>query len=240
MSTRPLPGWPPRRPEVRWGLREAILCLLAVQVAAAFWMAMTQGAVTALGADSEGIDVLLLGTVGLWMGYFLGPALISRFLGRGPGVDFDIGVRLPEAAVAVAVGLGLQLVALPLLYWPISRLVDGDPGARARELVDMIEGPMDVVLLALAVVLIAPVVEERFYRGLLLPSSVAAVGPVAGTAGTSLIFALVHQDLILVPGLMLLAVILSVMTASTGRIGPAVVAHMSFNATTVVRLLLLG
>jgi membrane protease YdiL (CAAX protease family) len=193
------------------------------------------------GFDLErGIRIITIGNLGLSLGYFFGPGRVSSALGRGPGVDFDIAVGLREAWVAIGLGVILQLAVLPVLYWPIGWFTDTDPGESARELIDLVNGPLDVVFLALAVVLIAPVVEERYFRGLLLPAMAKSTGLFVGILGSSFIFALVHQQLILIPGLMLLAVVLSWMTASTGRIGPAVVTHMAFNATTVVKLLLDG
>jgi len=240
MFSRISPGWPVRPPQVRWGLREAFVCLVVAQVAAVLWFVAASTVFGELGFSDDGIAFLLVGTFGLWLAYFFGPGYFSRSLGQGPLVDFDIGTKSTEAIVAVAVGVGLQLVVLPLLYWPISQLVDRDPGESAKELIEKVGGPGDVVLFAVAVVLIAPVVEERFYRGMLLPALSSTIGPVLGILGSSLVFALVHQELILIPGLMVLAAVLGWMTATTARIGPATVAHMAFNATTVVQLLVIG
>ena len=239
MFTQRLPGWPPQPPDVRWGAREAVLCFVGAQILSIVWRGVVDSAPIALEADREML-LLVLGIVGLWLGYFFGSGLISRRFGRGPSVDFDIGISAREAAICVAGGIALQTIVLPLLYWPIGLVTDADPGRQAKLLVDMIDNPADVALLAFAVVLAAPVAEERFFRGLLLPATVASLGLPVGIVGTSLLFALVHQDPIVFPGLALLAMILAWMTATTGRVGPATVTHMAFNATTVVQLLLLS
>ncbi len=240
MFSRPLPGWPTPPPEVRWGLREAFLCLVGAQFGGLISAMIVLGAASSLGFDVESLEVLLASTIGLWIGYFFGPAAFSKSLGQGPRVDFDIGIDLREAAAAVFAGVALQLALLPVLYWPITKVVDADPGDQAREILDKVDGPFDVAILALAVVLIAPVVEERYYRGMLLPALTRSSGMVVGILGSSMIFALVHQAWILIPGLALLAAVLSWMTITTGRIGPAIVTHMAFNASSVIGSFLLS
>ena len=55
---------------------------------------------------------------------------------------------------------------------------------------------------------------------------------------SAIVFAVIHQEPILFPGLFVFALILAWLTIRTGRVGVAVVAHLAFNATTVVQLLL--
>ncbi len=238
MTARVQPGWPARAPEVRWGLREVFLGLVAAQLLAPFWAAGVFAIAGQDPTDDPSSMALFIGAnIGLWLAYLLAAIIISRRLGRGPRLDFDVGIGGWEAAESVAIGIGLQLIALPLLYWPIGRLFDVDPGESARMIVDLVDGPVDVVLLTLAVVFIAPVVEEVFYRGLFLQALAGAAGPVVGVIGSALVFALVHQQLVVIPGLTLFGLVVAWQTATTGRIGPAVVTHMAFNATTVVQLL---
>ncbi len=238
MASRLQPGWPAHAPEVRWGLREAFLCLVVAQLFAPFWAAgvFNLGGHD-LGEDPTSLVLFIGGNVGLWLAYLVGSVVVSRRLGRGPRTDFDIGITAGEAVEALLVGIGLQLIALPLLYWPIGRFVDVDPGESARRIVDLVDSPIDVIVLTLAVVFVAPVVEEVFYRGLFLPALTAATGPLVGIVGSALIFALVHQQLVVIPGLTLFGLVVAWQTATTGRIGPAIITHMAFNATTVAQLL---
>lgn len=240
MAIRLQPGWPARRPEVRWGLREAFLCLLVAQLFSPFWAAGVFGlAGQSLDEDPTSMVLFIGANVGLWLAYVLGSIVISRHLGRGPRTDFDVGITGGwEAAEAVMTGIMLQLIALPVLYSLIGLFVDVDPGESARMIVDLVDSPLDVVLLTLAVVLVAPVVEEIFYRGVFLPALTAATGPLVGVVGSALIFALVHQQLVVIPGLTLFGLVVAWQTATKGRVGPAIVTHMAFNATTVVQLLL--
>ena len=215
------------------------MVLVAAQLLAPFWAAAVLGlGGVDLGEDPTSLILFVGANVGLWLVYLVGSIVVSRRLGRGPRIDFNLGISAWEAAEAVMIGIGLQLVVLPILYWPIGRFVDADPGESARLIVELVDGPLDVVLLTLAVVLVAPVVEELFYRGLFLPSLTAATGPLIGVVGSAVVFALVHQQLIVIPGLTVFGLVVAWQTATSGRVGPAIVTHMAFNATTVVQLLL--
>ncbi len=237
------PGWPSRPPDVRWGLREAFLCIVLAQLVAPFWAAGVLGlGGQDLGEDPSNLFLFVAANVGLWLAYLGGSVIISRRLGRGPRIDYDPAIKrgvdgLWEAAESVMIGIGLQLIALPLLYWPIGQFVDADPGESARLIVDLADSPAKIVVLAVAVVLIAPIVEELVYRGLFLQALTRVTGPLLGIVGSALLFALVHQQLIAIPGLTLFGLVVAWQTAKSGRIGPAIVTHMAFNATTVVQLL---
>jgi membrane protease YdiL (CAAX protease family) len=215
-----------------------------VQALAALWYAAVT--VVVYGDDGppevgdQAIWLLPLVGMGLWIGYLAAPSILRLITSsQDRGVDFGLTVSPRQGMVAVAVGVGSQLLALPVIYFVVLRLFpDDDPSEVARQLIDRVDGPIDVVLLVLAVVVAAPLAEEWFYRGLLFPAIGRRFGAVAGVIGSSLLFTLVHPDPITFPGLFLFAVVLAWLTWWSGRLGTAVLAHMAFNATTVVQLLL--
>lgn len=233
--------WPRPGDGVNWGAGAAIACFLGAQLLAGLWaslvIASRYGAEGLPAVEARPLWLLPVLAVGLWIGYLGGPVLINRLTASGPLVDFDLRVSPRQAVGAVLAGVGAQLVALPALYWVILRVVDGDPGASAEALVDRVDGGLDVVLLVVAVVVMAPLAEEWFYRGMLFAALSRRFGVVSGAVASSAVFAVVHQEPILLPGLFLFALLLAAVTASTGRIGVSIVAHMAFNATTVVQLL---
>ena len=186
--------------------------------------------------DPLPIWMLVGGNLGLWVGYGLGPVLVAKLRRQDP-VEL-LGARIEPSDVPLGLGLGvvLQVALLPLLYVPIGWFTDADPGESARALIDGVDGPVEAALLAFSAAVMAPLVEELFFRGLLLRALTSRFGAALGVAGSSLVFALVHQELILVPGLFVFAVVAAVLTLRTGRLGPAWTFHLGFNASTLILL----
>ncbi len=235
--------WPRADGDVRWGIGAAVGCFLAAQFLAGVWATIMILSLFDDGlpiASERPIWVLPVLGIGLWVGYLAGPVVVNRLTGSGPMVDFELRATPVQYGLAAAIGVATQLLVLPALYWVVLRLVSGDPGDTAETLVDQVDGGFDVFLLVVAVVVMAPLAEEWFYRGMLLSALVRRIGPIGGAVASSAVFAAVHQEAILLPGLFTFALVLSWLTLRTGRIGVAIVAHMAFNATTVVQLLVWG
>lgn len=236
------PAWPSTDGTVRWGAGAAIGCFLLAQVLAGAW-----ATIMILTLFDDGLPALaerpmwalpVLG-VGLWFGYLVGPVIVNRVTGSGPMVDFDLRATPREYLGAAIIGVVVQLAVLPPLYWVILRFVDDDPSETAETLVAQADSPLNVALLVFSVVVMAPLAEEWFFRGMLLSALVRRIGPIGGAVASSAVFALVHQEVILLPGLFLFALVLAWLTMRTGRLGVAVAAHLGFNLTTVVQLLVL-
>ncbi len=230
-----LPGRVTARPELRWGMGDAAagaaIGFFASGVVVTIWTAAT-------GADVESLGALAAGQIGLWLGLLGWPLLASRVKGSGSLVD-DFGLRArPWDALGLAVGIVCQLVVIPLLYLLV-QLVTGDLDVEgpARELADRAHGPGFVVL-ALLVALGAPVVEELFFRGLLLRAAERRLGTRWALAISSVAFAASHFQLVQFPGLALVGLVFGILVVRTGRLGPAIAAHIAFNATAVVSLAL--
>ncbi len=234
-------SWPSDDAEIRWGIGATIGCFFGAQLLAVLWASVWIGVL--YGADEvpplaeRALWTLPVLSLGLWLGYLVGPVVVNRLTGSGPMVDFDLRAPAAQLGLGAVLGIGAQLLVLPALYWVLLQFVSGDPSETAETLVGRADGGLDVVLLVLSVVILAPVAEEWFYRGMLLSALVRRAGPVVGATTSSAVFALVHQELILMPGLFVFALLLAWLTVRTGRLGVAVAAHMAFNATTVILLL---
>ena len=109
----------------------------------------------------------------------------------------------------------------------------------ARELVDKATG-FGVFLLFLVVVVGAPVVEEIFFRGLTLKAFEKKMGSRSAAIVSSLFFAIAHLQLVQFPALLLFGLVAVYLVRKHDRLGRAVWAHVGFNATTVIALLLQG
>jgi membrane protease YdiL (CAAX protease family) len=225
----------------RWGLGE-----VAIGIVASFVLStLIGGLIIAIAGWNSSDEIPMWGLallqIPLWAGY-LGAVLYAG--GRGHGVvgDFGARVRPLDVPVGIAIGVATQLILLPALYAPVFWLTsaDSDELSRpAKELSDRAGGPASWLLFALLVGIIAPVVEELFYRGLFLRSlEKRGAAPWAAVVVSAVVFAAVHMQVLQFPGLLAFGLVSGVLAVRTGRLGPSILAHIGFNLTTVVVLYL--
>jgi membrane protease YdiL (CAAX protease family) len=95
-----------------------------------------------------------------------------------------------------------------------------------------------VVLIVVWVGVLTPIAEEVFYRGLLLGGlRRRGLPPWAAITVSALLFALSHLQGLQLPALVLFGAAAAWLVHRTGRLGPAIAAHMAFNGVTLVVLL---
>jgi hypothetical protein len=194
------------------------------------------------GAEPEDrplwLDAVLL--VPLWISLLAATIIISRHWGTGRLRD-DYGLRFRTFDVlGVPIGIVTQAVLVPALYWTLELLLPwdlGDVSEQARTLTDRAGSDGEVVLLVVMVVIGAPIIEELFFRGLLMRSIQARLNDGLALVLSSLFFALVHFQVLQIPGLFLFGLIAGTCAQRTGRLGMSILAHSAFNATAVVMLL---
>lgn len=221
----------------KWSILDALLVLGGAQLLSLLWVgALIGGAYGGEIPDPLGIFDLVLLNIGLWCGYGIGPLIVARSKGTGPSAGYGATVAAIDVPLGLALGVFVQLGALWVLYWPILRFVDGDPSESARELVGQADGAGTWALLIFSVVIMAPLVEELFFRGLLLRALQQRVGNVAAIVVSAVLFGLVHRQLLPLPGLILFGLVAAGLTVWSGRLGPAWALHVGFNATTLVVL----
>lgn len=183
---------------------------------------------------------LALLQIPLWGGYLGAVVLAGRTKGNGVVADFGVSSRALDAPIGLAIGVATQLVAVPLLYLPIlwATGTEADELSEpARELAGRAGTTAGWVLFALIVGLGAPVVEELFYRGLFMKAlEKRGVPPWAVVLVSSVAFAAIHFQVLQFPGLLLFGLVAGVLTVRSGRLGPALWAHVGFNLATVVLL----
>jgi membrane protease YdiL (CAAX protease family) len=135
------------------------------------------------------------------------------------------------------VGIVTQLVVIPIIYAPLLRLLDDpDLSAEAKALTDRAHG-VGIALLVILTIVGAPIIEELFFRGLLLRSLLRRLPPWAAIGISSLLFAFVHFQPLQFLALAIFGAIAGTLAWRSGRLGPSICAHMAFNATTVIVLL---
>jgi uncharacterized protein len=223
-----------------WGLGDAAAGFLVAVLASTF---VTAAVLAATGRSAEASDDLPLTLVAvlqvpLWIGLAGAPVLAAKRKGRGVVEDFGVRLRASDVPIGLVAGAVTQALLVPLLYVPIFRLLgdDLDVSGPARSLTDRATG-VGVVLLVLVVAIGAPVVEELFFRGLLLRALERRLGPAPALWLSAVLFGLSHFQLLQLPALVLFGLVAGLLAQRRGRLGPAVCAHLAFNAWTVAVLL---
>jgi hypothetical protein len=238
------PPPPEARPTDRtWGLGDVLLGFSVGLVGAQLVLAVILSATgrTVEQADELPLSLVAVSQAGLWVGLLGVPLVATRLKGRGIVADLGLRARWQDLWRGGAIGTALQLVALPLLYWPILELLDkgaSELEEPARELTDRADGPLGVILLVLIVGVGAPIVEEIFYRGLFQRALLKRGLPPAAAIGiNATVFGASHLQLLQLPALILFGVVAGVLAHRSGRLGPAITAHIAFNMVTVIALL---
>jgi membrane protease YdiL (CAAX protease family) len=181
--------------------------------------------------------------IGLWLGLGGGAVWCSRHRGTG-SLARDYGLRLQwplDLGIGLIVGSACQYVLVPALYLPFEQAF---PSLRhrletpAKQDVNGVHGALAVTLLFVLLAVGAPVIEELFFRGMLQRALDRRFGPVPAVAVSSTVFGLAHFELLQLPALILFGVVLGTLAERTGRLGPGIVTHATFNAVTVLSLTL--
>lgn len=242
-----------------FGLAEALLGLLFGFILATLAVSLYAAIEGHHGHASQyGEDVVSL--LALWTGLVGSAVIASRSrrptaasspqAARGPTGNLarDFGLRLepwPDVVVGILAGVGSQYLLVPVVEAPLLPFVHNlytRLGHPAQSLTGDAYGP-GLVVLAVLVCVGSPVVEELFFRGLLLRALLGRtgglgprLGPTVSILVTALVFALAHFEALQFLGLFAFGIVLGVLAWRTGRLGPSIVAHMAFNTVTIIAL----
>jgi len=130
-----------------------------------------------------------------------------------------------------------------LLYLPLEHVVP-HLDQRLKEPAQHLTGGFpgsDLAVIAVLTVIVVPVVEELFFRGLVLRGLLrlfTRAGPVIGVAlavvADGVLFGLAHFELLQLLGLSVFGVVLSLMAYKLRRLGPGIFAHGMFNLMAIL------
>ncbi len=200
-----------------------------------------------------------LGSGSVWLA--LVPTAIWAAKRHGTGNlfrDFGLKIRPIDLAIGLGLGVGMRVVS-GIITLIVIRLTGQTPSGNLTAITGNGHGTVFVVSLVLASAVIAPVVEELFFRGVVLRSGLATLRrrPMSRWSRTPArarwtvigisagLFTLVHLSEVtgVVTGISLALTLLVVggvnalISLTTGRLGSAVIAHMVFNAVAVIAFL---
>ena len=195
------------------------------------------GVAVSAGAASDGSAALLMGQLGLWVGFF-GTALVAgRHFGFGDAVTgFEFSIAPADLLKSVLIGVAVQLLVVPGIYLPLMAAgVDLDVSGPAVELFGKVSG-LEKIAIAVGVVVIAPIAEELLFRGVLLRGLARPLGDGRAVLASALLFAGTHFQLVQFPGLLAIGLTLAWLARRTAGLASPTWAHAAFNATTVALL----
>lgn len=205
------------------------------------------------------LAVSLLRSFGKKVGYSLAPLGLSR-----PRGGFLAGIG---AGVAVGVGaVVLSMIVTPISVLVLERLGYSTRSTVQQPFMEGLVGwvhespGVAVPAIVLVVVLFGPAVEELVFRGAIFNGlyrlgdliSTRSVGtehskrPPSKTIfalsalASSILFALLHLEPVLLPVLLILAIALCALFRRTGSLLPSFVAHATFNSVAAVLIILRG
>ena len=211
------------------------------------------------GELKPGISGVLVGLAAAWPVLAVGVVVAARRRGVSwPCFVGAMSVRFADLGM-LFVGIALQF-GVGFVYY-LAGTDDRKVSAPARELTDRTGGlGLMFAVLAVFVVIGAPIFEELFYRGLVLNAfrrafgadgsngrggsgvdrvaSLAGVTPgiVASVAMSSLWFGLIHFQLLQLLALVFVGIACAVARLKTGRIFTSICLHAGFNLATMVAL----
>ncbi len=175
--------------------------------------------------------------LGIWMGMAMTVFIVQR---QRPAFQWrSVFTFAVNDFQFILWGIGLQFLVIWIYYLvhaggsngPSHKLLGGSSGA-------------GLVLVSLCTAVGAPIVEETFFRGVLvrglralvrLRSERATFVVVAVLDGA--LFAAAHAEWLQFPGLMAVGIVLASLFMWTRRLWPGIVVHMSFNTVAVIAVL---
>lgn len=187
------------------------------------------------GEDAQ-LAITAASLVGLWVGLLWSAQRASSRRGTGSIVrDFGVRITWGDLWLGLLGGVGVQAI-VAVMYLPFSEL-SSELSAPARSLTEQAPNRAGLIALAALVVIGAPLVEEIFFRGVLM-GALRRLGTAVAVLVSSVAFAFVHfGQLLAMPAFVVLGVVLGLLTLGRKRLGPAIVTHATFNAITMAVLL---
>jgi membrane protease YdiL (CAAX protease family) len=227
----------------RWGLPEALIGFAVGLVLAGVAASAASAAVGYHGGSGADLPVAVTcaDVAALWVG-LVGAAVVASRRSGSASLVGDFGLRIGsgwDVVVGAAIGLASQYLLIPLLYLPAEQIDGGlarSLGAPAHQETGAAHGVGAIAVLLVFIAVGAPVVEELFFRGLVLRGLLGRVPAPVAIIVSGLLFALAHFEPVQFAGLAVFGVVLGVLAWRTARLAPGMAAHAAFNAAAVLSL----
>ena len=226
-------------PDTRYRGPSVLVMLVLANIAANLAIVPAAGEVAALFGDGEPSPLGTLAVLTFTQLGLLGSAALYVVAPRALA-----GVRLvPERGLWRSIGLGLvlappawigaQLVGLVVLRLLELVGLEPDVGIAERALASA-----DPVVVIVALVFVAPVAEEAFFRGVVYNAWLREYGMRVAVLGSAVLFAVIHGSPFLFVPIAALGVGLALLYRATGSLPAAIALHAGYNGIIVLIYLL--
>ncbi len=155
------------------------------------------------------------------------------------------GLRLiPRRGLLTSMAIGLGLVipswigAQVISYLTLRALEPFGPQPEAG-IADAALTNADPYVLVIALVVVAPVAEELFFRGVVYNAWEREYGPMRAIYGSAILFAVIHGSIFVIPSIFALGIVLALLFRATRSLPATIMLHAGFNAITVLIALLI-
>ncbi len=156
----------------------------------------------------------------------------------------DFGFRLrPQDWWGIPAGAALQIAAA-LVVFPLIDLLfpDGPPEQSTVGITESAQDGVEILLILLTLVVLAPIVEELIFRGILLSRLVRSMSAMWAVVAMAAVFALTHYlgdptAVAALPGLFLIALVLGYAAIRTGDLSLPIFLHAGVNLTAALLLI---
>jgi hypothetical protein len=226
-------------PEVPWGVGVGLIVISLSYVTVSILRSVLVKAM----AVQEGSDTAMMLSL---FATLLGPLLIiSLFLlalGRKPWEWSALGWTPTRRGMRY--GIGALLLSLPLIFMAAilsSRIIGNQQGANPL-ISEMLtaHNPLLLAMIIATAILVAPLIEETLFRGILFRAADARL-PFWGAAfGSGLIFAMGHYILVALLPITLLGILFALLTRRSQSLFASAAAHAGYNGMVTAVVLLLS
>ncbi|MHB1130357.1 MAG: CPBP family intramembrane glutamic endopeptidase [Ilumatobacteraceae bacterium] len=195
-----------------------------------------------LTGDSAPTWAFALAAIALWIPNVAMLVIVSRRRGTG-NFNHDFSFRFSRRdLLGIPIGIASQLLLVGIVTWPFRQMFpsaysNNNIDKRATNLVDAAHGYW-IVLLTLIVAIGAPVVEELVFRGFIQGGMQQRFRQTTALLIGAIWFTIVHVNPIEFPGLFAFAIVLGLCFMRTKRLGMSVWAHVAFNATALLLVII--
>jgi membrane protease YdiL (CAAX protease family) len=181
------------------------------------------------------------------IGQALATLAVLTYLSRRKGTsswDLDFGFRFRAIdGLGLLYGVALQYAVVLLVLLPLAYLLRMDelPQQSVAKVAGEAASPVARIVVFTILVVVAPVLEELLFRGVLLSRLRRSMSASSAILVSAAVFAAIHlidpNARFVVPGLFVIGIVLGYQALRTGRVGLCIATHAGVNLVAAIGLL---